>query len=317
LGAGTLHIGTVIRSTGSWHDVRTDRGVISSRVPGKSRLDDQRRTNPVTVGDIVQIRVLDDGTGQIVDIRPRRNRLSRRAAGRRSGLEHVIAANVDWVWVVQSVELPKPNPGFIDRLLVMSGVGGIPAGLVINKIDRATDDEAHEAISGLAAIYQELDYPVILTSAETGSGLEGMRKRLEGKCSVMCGPSGVGKSSLLNRLDEDLGLRTAEVSLKTRKGRHTTAVAEMHELGPDTYVIDTPGIREIGLWDLTPPELGFYMPEIRALQDSCYFPNCTHDHEPECAVRRAVETGTISEVRYVSYLNMLDSLRAGRLDVGR
>jgi ribosome biogenesis GTPase len=261
--------------------------------------------------------LLDDGTGQIVDIEVRRNQLSRRAAGRRSGLEHAFAANVDHVWVVQSVEFPKPNPGFIDRLLVMSAVGDIPAGLVINKIDRADDAETKDTIVELAAIYQELDYPVLLTSAETGDGLDGFRARLEGKCSVICGPSGVGKSSLLNKLNADLEIRTGAVSRKTRKGRHTTAVAAMHELGPNTSVIDTPGVREIGLLDIAPEELGAYLPEIRELQDSCHFPDCTHDHEPDCAVMHAVETGAISEIRYRSYLNMLDSLRAGRYDVGR
>lgn len=311
------HDGIVVRSTGSWHDVRVDREVIPSRVRGKSRLQDQRRTNPVAVGDRVRVRLLDDGTGQIVDIYPRRNRLSRRAAGRRSGLEHVIAANVDHVWVVQSVELPKPNPGFIDRLLVMSAAGGIRAGLIINKIDRASDSETMDAVERLASVYQELEYPVLLTSAETGAGVEALRQRLDGKCSVICGPSGVGKSSLLNELDAELDIRTAEVSQKTRKGRHTTAVAAMYDLGPATTVIDTPGVREIGLWDIAPEELGSYLPEIRELQDSCYFPDCTHDHEPDCAVRLAVEGGTISAVRYRSYLNMLDSLRAGRSDVGR
>jgi ribosome biogenesis GTPase len=312
-----LQTGTVVRSTGSWHDVQTDEHVVPSRVPGKGRLEDQRSTNPVAVGDLVDIRLLDDGTGQITAIRQRRNRLSRRAAGRRSGLEHVIAANVEHVWVVQSVELPKPNPGFIDRLLVMSAAGGIPAGIIMNKIDRAEDGDSHAVVAEIASIYQELDYPVVLTSATTGSGLDSLRRRLEGKRSVMCGPSGVGKSTLLNRLEPELDLRTSAVSEKTRKGKHTTAVAEMHEIGPDTYVIDTPGVREIGLWDLTPAELGSLMPEIRDLADVCHFPNCTHDHEPGCAVRDAVEAGGISEVRYVSYLNMLESLRAGRFDVGR
>ncbi|HUF08306.1 MAG TPA: ribosome small subunit-dependent GTPase A [Rhodothermales bacterium] len=312
-----LQAGTVVRSTGSWHDVQTDERVVPSRVPGKSRLEDQRSTNPVTVGDLVDIRLLDDGTGQITAIRPRRNQLSRRAAGRRSGLKHVIAANVDHVWVVQSVELPRPNPGFIDRLLVMSAAGGIPAGIIMNKIDRAEDGDSHAVVAEIASVYQELDYPVVVTSATTGAGLDSLRNRLQGKRSVMCGPSGVGKSTLLNRLEPELDLRTGAVSEKTRKGKHTTAVAEMHEIGPHTYVVDTPGVREIGLWDLPAAELGSLMPEIRDLADVCHFPNCTHDHEPGCAVRDAVEAGGISEVRYVSYLNMLESLRAGRFDVGR
>lgn len=307
----------MVRSTGSWHDVQTEEEVVPSRVPGKSRMEDMRRTNPVAVGDRVQIRLHDDGTGQITAIHPRRNQLSRRAAGRRSNLEHVIAANVDHVWVVQSVELPKPNPGFIDRVLVMSAADGISAGIIINKIDRADPSGTRDIIEHIASIYQELDYPVLFTSATEDTGLDALKRRLQGKCSVVCGPSGVGKSTLLNRLHPDLDLRTGEVSRKTRKGRHTTAVAEMHAIGHGTYVIDTPGVREIGLWGLTPAELGAHMPEIFEASDMCHFPNCTHDHEPGCAVREAVEGGAITEERYASYLNMLDSLRAGRFDVGR
>lgn len=309
--------GVVTRSTGSWHDVSTDDGIVPSRVPGKERLQDQRRTNPVAVGDRVDVRPLPDGSGQIVRIHPRRNQLSRRAAGRRAGLQHVIAANIDHVWVVQSVTLPKPNPGFIDRLLIMSGVGGIPAGLILNKMDCATDDDTRATVDGIISIYEELDYPVLLTSAIEETGLKVVRDHMAHRCSVLCGPSGVGKSTLLNLLDPQLEIKTGAVSEKTRKGRHTTAVAEMHTIGPDTFVIDTPGVREIGLLDIAPTELGSYMPEIHALEDACHYPDCTHDHEPDCAVRDAVEDGRISEVRYNSYLNMLDSLRAGRFDVGR
>lgn len=312
-----LQDGVVVRSTGSWHDVQTSDGVVPSRVPGKARLEDRQQTNPVAVGDVVQIRVLEDGSGQIVLIEPRRNRLSRRAAGRRSGLEHVIAANVDHVWVAQSVALPEPNPGFIDRLLVMSEVGQIPAGIIMNKMDLAQDASRRYRVDEIVAIYQELDYPVVLTSATTTSGLDALRARLEGKCSVICGPSGVGKTTLLNALDVELALPTAAVSQKTRKGRHTTSVAARHELSADTFVVDTPGVREIGLWNLTPTDLGTYLPEIREQQDSCRFPDCTHDHEPGCGVRDAAEAGIISEVRYRSYLNMLQSVRAGRFDVGR
>lgn len=309
--------GIVVRSTGSWHEVEAAGRVVPTRVPGKSRLEDQRMTNPVAVGDVVRIRLLEDGTGQIISIETRQNQLSRRAAGRRSGLEHVIAANVDHVWVVQSVELPKPNPGFIDRLLVMAAAGGIPAGLVINKVDRLDRAEVRSTINAIATTYQELEYPVVMTSATDGTGLKDLHGRMKGKTSVICGPSGVGKSSLLNALDEDLELRTGAVSEKTRKGRHTTAVAERLSLGEDTFVIDTPGVREIGLWGLSPPELGAYMPEIDQLQDGCRFPDCTHDHEPGCVVRAAVESGSITEMRYLSYLNMLESLRMGRYDVGR
>lgn len=309
--------GIVIRSTGSWYDVRVDDGrMVPAKVRGKFRLAEGSATNPVAVGDRVTLLLNADDTGWITDIHPRGNKLSRRAAGRRVGREHVLVANIDRAWVVQSVRLPKPNPGFVDRFLVMAEANDIPAGLVLNKVDLlAPDDEAD--IDALASLYRSLDYPVLLTSAEDGAGMNDLMEALRDRVSVVAGPSGVGKSTLLNRVEPTLDLRTAEVSQKTRKGRHTTTNAALYPLAFGGYVVDTPGIREFGLIDLDAAELGHCFVEFRPHAGACYFPNCTHDHEPDCAVKAAVEAGVISEQRYRSYLNMLDSLHLGLEQRGR
>lgn len=310
--------GVVVRTTGLWHDVKLGSGdLVASRVPGKGRLEGQKSTNPVAVGDRVQITVNDDGTGQIGKVFERANKLSRRAAGRRSGLEHVIAANVDFVWTVQSVALPGFNPGFVDRLLVMTEVGGIAAGIVVNKVDLASTDDLRSSTAFWRDLYLELGYPVIETCALTGYGVDPWFDQIRGKTSVISGPSGVGKSTLINSMAPDLEIRIGEVSPKTRKGRHTTAVAVRYEIALDTFVIDTPGIREIGLWDLEPAELYGYFREMLEPSRQCRFPNCLHDHEPGCGVKAAVKEGAISEERYSSYLNMLESLRQGSADIGR
>ncbi|ARA92471.1 ribosome small subunit-dependent GTPase A [Rhodothermaceae bacterium RA] len=308
--------GTVIRSTGSWYDVQTDRGVVPSRVRGKFRLEEQDVTNPVAVGDRVTIRLEPDDSGLITEIHPRRNQLSRRAAGRRVGLEHVIAANIDMAWAVQSVRLPKINPGFIDRFIVMAEVNEITPGLVINKTDLLREKDRAE-IDALHDLYAGLGYTVLRTSTVTGEGVEAFREALRDRTSVVAGPSGVGKSSLLNAVEPGLGLRTGEVSLKTRKGRHTTTYASLLPLSFGGFVVDTPGIREFGLIDLDPADLGHYFREFKPYLHDCHFPNCTHDHEPDCAVKAAVEEGHITEARYTSYLNILDSLHLGERDVGR
>ena len=309
--------GVVVRTTGAWHDVEIDGEIVNSRVPGRGRLEEQTTTNPVAVGDRVSVIMNSDGTGQIDSIEARQNRLSRRAAGRRSNLEHVIAANVDQVWIVQAVNRPKFNPGFVDRLLVMAGVSEIPTGILINKIDLIRRDDTRQLVDEWTALYRELGYPVLETCALSGAGVDAWKEELKGKQSVVSGPSGAGKSTLLNAVSPGLEIRTGEVSGKTKKGKHTTAVAVRYAIGPDTFVIDTPGIREIGLWDLAPDELYGYLPEFIEPAQECKFPNCLHDHEPGCGVKQAVDEGEVSEARYVSYLNMLDSLRMGAADVGR
>jgi ribosome biogenesis GTPase len=314
--------GIVVRSTGSWYGVQPAGGgdVVEARARGRFRLQAEEldETNPVAVGDRVVVRPEPDGTGLITEILPRRNQLSRRAAGRRAGREHVIVANVDAAWVVQSTFLPRFNAGFVDRFLVMAEAYHLDAGLVINKVDLlAGEVRAQEAIDFWAELYAGLGYPVIRTSARDGTGVPELRAALAGRTNVLAGPSGVGKSSLLNAVDPSLAIRTGEVSERTQKGKHTTTFATLHSLAGGGYVVDTPGIREFGIWDMQPTELAGYFVEMRPFIGHCRFSSCTHDHEPDCAIGEAVDAGRISQERYGSYLGILASLLEGADDTGR
>jgi len=314
---GSICSGRVIRSTGSWYEVQTSGDVVSCTIRGKFRLSDSDVTNPVVVGDLVDIELNDDQTGVICTIRERRNKLIRRAAGRRAGREHIIISNIDSAWMIQSVKLPKISPGFIDRFLVMAGIHEITPGLVINKIDlldaRTTDNVDH-----LEQIYTDLGIPVVRLSAATGDGVSCLMEHLTDKTSVFVGPSGAGKSTLLNQIQPSLNLRTGEISESSRKGRHTTTRVELYPLSEGSgFVADTPGLREFGLVDLRLDELGYFFVEFERYRQKCRFPDCTHDHEPGCEVKLAVEAGGIAEERYRSYCNILSALDMGDKNVGR
>lgn len=308
--------GLVVRSTGSWYDVVVRDRVVPCKVRGRFRLDDVDETNPVVIGDRVTIRVMPDETGVIEALHPRDTVLARRAAGRRVGLTQILAANVDRAWVVQSVDYPRFNPGFVDRFLVMAAVHRIEAGIVVNKSD-LLDRRTTEPVMAWVDLYRGIGYPVRLVSAITGHGIREFGQELKGHISVVAGPSGVGKSTLLNAVDPNLDLRTGGVSIKHRKGTHTTTNAVLMPVAGGGYVADTPGLREYGLVNLDPPHLSHYFREIEPFVNDCRYPNCTHDHEPGCRVMEAVEEGLVSEERYASYLGMLQSLHLGDRDVGR
>ena len=233
---------------------------------------------------------------------PRRTKLSRPAIQGGRVREQIIAANVDVLVIVASVLRPRFKPGLVDRYLVAAGVGGVTPLLCINKLD-LVEEEPKEI-----AVYREVGLQVIATSCLTGDGIEELHDALRGKLSVLAGHSGVGKSSILNAMDASLDIRTREVSDYSEKGKHTTSASRLYNLPGGVRVIDTPGIRELGLWGVSHEELTFFFPEIEALAPQCRFRNCTHTHEPECAVRGAVDAGEITRLRYESYRRIHESL---------
>ncbi len=298
--------GRIIQSTGKWYKVSCDGEIIDSRLPGKFRLNKKEVTNPVAVGDYVDIIVGDDGTGSIQKIHDRENYIPRQATHGRRG-EQILVSNVDRAWVVQSVKQPKLNTGFIDRFLVTCEAYEVPGGVIFNKMDLAkSGGKAH--VQELSELYQSLGYETAITSAETGD-TDDLKSKIIGKTSVFIGPSGVGKTSLLNQIEPGLELKVGEISSYSQKGKHTTTFARLIPLSDGGFVVDTPGIREFGLVDIEKMELSLYFPEMIEPRQNCKFYNCTHYHEPKCGVVEAFEEGKIAASRYHSYLNILESLK--------
>lgn len=286
--------------------METEEGNYVCKIRGRLK-QERKETDLVTVGDRVTISVAPDGSGQIEAVAERDRVLSRArpAPSNRRMLkdqEQVLVANPDQVVLVFSIKQPAPSLRKLDRFLVVTEMNELPAVICVNKIDLASRASARETFK----IYEEIGYQVIYTSAETGEGIEELRQVLQGKLSVLAGSSGVGKSSLLNAMQPGLGLRVREVSEATEKGMHTTRHAELFPLEGGGYVADTPGIRGLALFDVEPQELDAYFREIAPLVPECQFSDCTHRHEPNCAVRAAVEDGTISRQRYESYLRLRD-----------
>lgn len=295
----------MLRARSGFYTIATDEGdLVEARLRG--RVKKERQTSDLAViGDRVTVERLPDGSGAIGAIVPRESRFSRRQPGPRgSWREDVIVANPDLVAIVFACDRPPPNPRLIDRFLVVAEYNEVPALLVANKVDLIGVEAARE----LFGAYESIGYDVVYTSAKAQIGLEELRARLGGKLSIVTGPSGVGKSTLLNELQPGLQLVTGEVSeAESGKGKHTTTHAELHPLegAAGGYVADTPGIRELGLWQIPPTELAWCFREFRAHLGACAFNDCTHLHEPRCGVRAAVESGALSADRYDSYRRML------------
>jgi ribosome biogenesis GTPase len=294
----------VVRSTGSWYEVRDDGGrVVKARLRGKLRLGGSRSTNPVVVGDRVEC----SGSGNevwIEEILPRRNYIIRRSSNL-SHESHIIASNIDRAIVVATLFSPQTSMEFIDRFLVTCEAYEIPATILLNKIDLAMAADP-DAVERFASIYRGAGYPVMFTSALTGEGLDEFRDSLRGVTTLISGNSGVGKSTLIKAVEPGLDIRTGEISRSHGKGMHTTTFSQIYPLSEGGYIIDTPGIKGFGLIDIGGAELYHYFPDLMRVAPDCEFYNCTHTHEPGCAVMRAVEEGCISEERYVSYLKMLE-----------
>lgn len=299
--------GLVIRTTGSWYKVLAGGVVVDCRLRGNYRLRGNKQTNPVAVGDRVQFALEADGTGLIGEVADRRNYIVRRAT-KLSKQTHVIAANIDLLCVVATLGLPRTSTGFIDRLLVTAEAYHIPACVVFNKCDLMVGDELEEAQRELTALYRSVGYEVLEVSALTGSGIGGLKQLIAGKTVLFSGHSGVGKSALLNAISPGLGLRVGQLSDWSLKGRHTTTFAEIFPIAESTNLIDTPGIKEFGMVDFTVQELSHFFPEMRAVLHDCHFANCTHRHEPRCAVLEALGDGRIGASRYASYLSIIDDI---------
>jgi ribosome biogenesis GTPase len=261
------------------------------------------QTTPVAVGDDVRIAVFNDREGAIEEVRERRTVLSRPAVGHEAS-EHVVAANVDSLVIVTSIKSPPLKTGLIDRFIIAARIGGLVPAIVINKLDLTLDPEAALAID----VYRSLDYNLFLTSALSGEGLDRLQEFLKQHRSLLAGHSGVGKSSILNRLLPDIGLPTQEISAATGRGRHTTSYIELFHLPGGGFVIDSPGIKVLGLWQLEKEQLADHYPEMIPYLNQCRFARCSHTHEPDCAVRAAVETGDVSALRYQNYLQIYNSL---------
>ena len=297
--------GVVIRSTGSWYTVRfPDGATIDCRLRGKFRTKGLKATNPVTVGDQVEVEPgIGAGDAVITSIHPRRNYIIRRSVNL-SRVSHIIAANIDTVFVVASLIYPRTSTGFIDRVLVTAEAYEIPAALIFNKVDLYTEREM-EVVEQLYSEYTRIGYPCLVTGALEGTGIDRLKEKMRDKTSLFTGHSGVGKSALINAVEPGLRLKTGKLSTVHQKGRHTTTFAEMHPLAIGGYIVDTPGIKEFGLIDFNKGELAMYFPEMLKLVTECQYYNCTHNHEPGCAVRAGVEKGEVSAERYKNYLNML------------
>ena len=287
---------------------------IDCRLRGNYRLRGNKQTNPVAVGDRVLFDLEDDGTGVIHEVRDRSNYIVRRAT-KLSKQTHVIAANIDLLCIVATLGLPRTSTGFIDRLLVTAEAYHIPAAIIFNKCDLLIDGELRNMQEELSSMYRAIGYPVLEVSALEGADIDEVKNLIAGRTVLFSGHSGVGKSALLNAISPGLALKVGDISDWSLKGRHTTTFAEIHPVqlithhsSLITYLIDTPGIKEFGMVDFTAQELGHFFPEMRSVLHDCRFANCTHRHEPGCAVLQAIDDGRISPERYRNYLSILDDI---------
>lgn len=300
--------GTVYKSTGSWYTVKSEAGdFMECRIKGKFRMQGIKSTNPIAVGDIVDYELeetADKTTGTIHKIHHRKNYIVRKSVNLSKQL-HIIASNIDQVFLLVTINNPPTTTSFIDRFLVTSEAYGIETVLVFNKIDTYTEEMLNEQLY-LQHVYQEIGYQCMRVSSTEGKGVEKLKEMMVGKVSMFSGHSGVGKSTLVNAMEPGLHLKTKNISEQSKQGQHTTTFAEMYDLSFDAKIIDTPGIKGFGIVDMEKEEVSGFFPEFFKLQDKCKFNNCLHKEEPHCAVKAALEKDEIAWSRYKSYLQILE-----------
>jgi ribosome biogenesis GTPase len=303
--------GIVYKSTGSWYSVKSESGrMLNARMKGVFKIDDITSTNPIAVGDEVEVEEENEteNTAIITEIYPRRNYINRQSPSHKKQ-HHIVAANIDQSIIIATLKEPRTSQGFIDRFLVTCEAYHVPGMVVFNKADLYKKKEM-EKYEELHDMYTKIGYKVLLISVKNNTGIEEIKALLDNKTTLLSGHSGVGKSSFLNALFPGLGLKTQGVSGWSGKGMHTTTFAEMFDCPPPLRgrVIDTPGMREFGLVDITRQELSHYFPEMARLLINCQFNNCLHVNEPGCAIKQGLEEGVVHVERYISYLNILESI---------
>ena len=295
----------VLKSTGNLYRLCTDKGdILMANLAGKIRLELRKTTSPLVVGDNVEVEQSNDGA-LITKIYPRKNYIIRKSLNL-SKQTHILAANIDQAYLLVTLVFPRTSTGFIDRVLVTTEAYRIPAKIIFNKVD-LLDDDLKKVQHQLVSMYTSLGYECIEISALKQEDVAKIKTSLKDKLTLLMGHSGAGKSTLINNIQANLGLKTGNLSAQHLKGKHTTTFSELHKLDDGGYIIDTPGIKELGLVEMKKEEVGHYFPEFRKLMNECKFNNCTHTTEPNCAVIKALEKGKIYEERYHNYLGILNS----------
>lgn len=303
--------GLVIKNTGSWYQVkRLDGEVFDCKIKGNFRIKEIKSTNPIAVGDRVVFDLTKEGEGLISAIEERKNYIVRKPSNLSKQL-HIIAANIDQALLIVTINYPETSTTFIDRFLATCEAYNVPAKLVVNKMDCYSSEEL-EYLQAFQQLYKQIGYECLFVSAMKKEGIESLKELMRGKISLLSGNSGVGKSSLINAISPELSLRTGEISSTHNRGMHTTTFSEMFEFDENTYIIDTPGVKGFGTIDFKKEEVGHFFPEIFRISKNCKFNNCTHIHEPGCAVRQALDESRISQSRYQSYLSILEDSDAGK-----
>lgn len=306
--SNTILKGRIIQTTGSWYQVLSDDKIITARLKGKFKLDELDTTNPIAVGDEVTFEETERHEFIIGEIHPRTNYIIRQSP-RNKHQRHIIAANIDQAMLVVTIAHPRTSLGFIDRFIAAAESFHIPVKIVLNKTDLLKKEKETEQQEYLRVVYNHLGYEVLETSSETKEGIDKVRYCLQNKTTLVAGHSGVGKSTLLNAINPELNLKTGKISEKWGKGMHTTTFATMYKIMENSFIIDTPGIKEFMMLQVEPEEVSGYFIDIKKYAEGCQFNNCLHQNEPNCAVKSAVEEAKIAPTRYENYLNILQDLQ--------